>query len=109
MTDADLLSRINAHDWEGRQVAWTPEAVGLRLVESYRVMDRTPMSFGPKGAQGFWPSVVMSWEDLIDEKDKQRLMAAYGGDVDWERWWRRLQQDRGARRPDGEGYAEEHR
>ena len=86
MTDADLLSRINAHDWEGRQVAWTPEAVGLRLVESYRVMDRTPMSFGPKGAQGFWPSVVMSWEDLIDEKDKQRIMAAYGGDVDWERW-----------------------
>ena len=86
MTDADLLSRINAHDWEGRQVAWTPEAVGLRLVESYRVMDRTPMSFGPKGAQGFWPGVVMSWEDLIDEKDKQRLMAAYGGEIDWERW-----------------------
>ena len=87
MTDADLLSRINAHDWEGRQVAWTPEAVGLRLVEAYRVMDRTPISFGPKSFGTAWPgAIVMSWEDLIDEKDKQRLMAAYGGEVDWERW-----------------------
>ena len=86
MTDADLASRMNAYDRSGRLVAWTPEAVGFRMIESYRVFDRTPMQIGPRSNSGFWPNVVMSWEDLIDEKDRQRLMVAYGGEVDWKEW-----------------------
>jgi hypothetical protein len=102
MTDADILSRAAAFDRDGLLVAWTPEAVGARLVEAYRVFDRTPMSFGPKGAQGFWPGLVMTWQDLVDEKDQQRLMAAYGEkNVDWQEWVddrtiRQLSRDRGA-------------
>ena len=102
MTDADILSRAAAFDRDGLLVAWTPEAVGARLVEACRVFDRTPMSFGPKGAQGFWPGVVMTWQDLVDEKDQQRLMAAYGEEnVDWQEWVddrtiRQLSRDRGA-------------
>ena len=86
MTDADLLSRILAYDRDGILQKWTPEAVQFRLIEAYRILDRTPMRLGPKGDQGFWPGVVFTVEDLVDEKDRQRLLAAYGGDVNWEDW-----------------------
>lgn len=88
MSDADLISRLAAFDRDGVAVAWTPEAVLARLVEAYRVLHRTPMAIGPKkGAQGFWPGVVMTWEDLVDDAEKDRLRelyAAYHEAPDWE-------------------------
>jgi hypothetical protein len=34
MTDADLISRAAAFDQDGRQIAWTPESVGTRMIEA---------------------------------------------------------------------------
>ena len=83
MTDADILDRAAAY--EGLTlIGWTPEAVALRMVEAASVVARTPMHIGPKGAQGFWPQVLVVAQDLVDEETQERLMRFPHLVGDWE-------------------------
>ncbi len=42
---------------------WTPDHVGRRLIDAFRVLDRMPKIAGPKGASTGWPEIERSAED----------------------------------------------
>lgn len=67
--DLELRSRFDAYAGLGAGEApsvWTPELVGLRMIEAYRVLARMPSSWGPRAPRNAWPAVLQEWEDLLD-------------------------------------------
>lgn len=75
MTDQDLLARADAFDSQGRLILWTPEAVGMRMIEAASVIATMPMRIGPKRDAGYWPQVLMIAQDLIDDETQERVLA----------------------------------
>lgn len=86
LTDQDLLARAEAFDQDGRQIAWTPESVGTRMIEAASVFSRTPMRIGPSGASGFWPETYLIAQELVDEATQARVMAYVKFDGNWYRY-----------------------
>jgi len=81
----DLRSRIDAlgGDETGIPAAWTPEHVGVRLIEAYEVLSRSGGRILPARYGNGWPAMVHEFADMVDaqaralaEKDKQAARAA---------------------------------
>lgn len=62
---------------------WTPEHVGVRLIEAFEVLARSAMRPGPRQFANGWPAMVHEFADMVDaqartlaEKEKQQARAA---------------------------------
>jgi hypothetical protein len=79
--DDAFRARLAAHRFEQDIPAtWTPEFVGERLIEAYRVLKQTPISTRPKGDTGYWPATLHldprdEWSHLTIE-DQSQILAA---------------------------------
>lgn len=58
---------------------WTPEHVGVRLIEAFEVLSRSVMRPGPRQYANGWPAMVHEFSDMVDaqartlaEKEKQQ-------------------------------------
>lgn len=45
---------------------WTPELVGLRMIEAYEVISRLPSNWLPAKPRSLWPAYRQEWADLLD-------------------------------------------
>jgi hypothetical protein len=79
----DLRSRIDALGENEIPTAWTPEHVGVRLIEAFEVLSRSGVRVGPGAYGNGWPAMVHEFADMVDaqaralaEKEKQQARAA---------------------------------
>jgi hypothetical protein len=79
----DLRSRAAAIGEGDIPVAWTPEHVGVRLIEAFEILSRSGTRVGPGRVGNGWPAMVHEFADMVDaqarslaEKEKQQARAA---------------------------------
>jgi hypothetical protein len=79
----EILARAVAYEGDAL-IAWTPEAVALRMIEAASVFARTPAKIGPSRFKTAWPAIVITAQDLVDEETQQRLLRFPHLVGDWE-------------------------
>ena len=75
--DNEINSRLAAYrgvDPDEAPRFWTPEIVGLRLVEAYHVLSRLPSNWRPKKVGNAWPEMQKEWEDLLSPEAWENAM-----------------------------------
>jgi hypothetical protein len=80
---SDFRSRVEAIGEGAIPTAWTPEHVGVRLIEAFEVLSRSGARVGPSQYGNGWPAMVHEFADMVDaqaralaEKEKQQARAA---------------------------------
>ena len=70
----DLKQRAEAVTEPGIPATWTPEHVGARLVEAFRIVTRDPR-VGPRQHANGWPDYVREFGDLTDAIEDEMIAA----------------------------------
>lgn len=80
---SDLKARVAALGEGDIPKEWTPEHVGVRLIEAFEVLSRSGARVGPGRVGNGWPAMVHEFADMVDaqarllaEKEKQHARAA---------------------------------
>ena len=75
MTLPDLQSEIDAVGPDEIPSRWTAAWVQIRLVHALDVIHRSTTKPGPRAAHTAWPAMVGGWQDLLDEKEQEAIVA----------------------------------
>lgn len=67
----DLQTRVDALGEGDIPSEWTPEHVGVRLIEAYEVMSRSGGRIGPSRYGNGWPAMVHEFADMVDAQARQ--------------------------------------
>lgn len=69
-------SDMESEDESAAPRFWTPEWVGRRLIEGYRIIDRSTRYPGPRAHANGWPEMVRDYAELIDFERLQDAVLA---------------------------------
>jgi hypothetical protein len=79
---SDLQERVDAIGEGDVPNEWTPEHVGVRLIEAFEILRRSGGRVGPRQHANGWPAMVHEFADLVDaqarmlaEKEKAHARA----------------------------------
>jgi hypothetical protein len=73
--DHELASRLDAYAADGTALFWTPEIVGVRMLEAYEVLSRIPLNWRPAQPSTAWPAIRQEWADLLDPEAYENARA----------------------------------